>query len=235
MKQQLNFIWILLVFTTLANSQTSGNSLENWFDKTVGKENLAINNGFIHVNDYLTRNNSNPYLIDSKFGTGTVVFENQFYDELSLNYDSFNDELLLKPNGTQDIRSVIVIKDKTARFTVFNKNFVNLTASKSADFIAGYYEETVISPNVTLYTKHVKSRSEKLQNDKVYSEFAEDKKFVLSFNNTFYRLNQSTLNQLYPQQKQEISNFYKNNATLEKANAQKFNETLLVQLESKSK
>jgi len=235
MKQPFIFIWILLAFTSVMKGQASGASLENWFDKTVGKENLAINNGFIHINDYIVRNNSNPYLIDSKFDTGTVIFDNQYYSELSINYDSFNDELLLKPNGTQDIRAVIVIKEKTARFSILDKNFVNLNPSKSVDFVSGYYQETIISPNAILYTKHAKTRSEKLQNDKVYSEFSEDKKFVLKLNDVFYRVSQSSLNQLYPDKKQEISNFYKNNATLEKANPLKFHESLLVQLESKSK
>lgn len=215
--------------------QSSTQSLSNWFDTNVGRENLSINNGYIHTFDYITRDNSNPYFKDSKFEKGSVIYDGQLFDDLHLNYDSFNDELHLKPNGTQDLRSVIAIKQKVSRFRFLDNNFVNLSLKNKIDFITGYYAEKIISPRIVLYTKFSKSRTEKIYNNKLFSEFNEVNQFVISFDNNLFKYNQNSINQIYPTLKTDINRFYSDNSKLEKSNEKQFVENLLNHLESLSK
>jgi hypothetical protein len=66
--------------------------LYNWYDSTVGKENLAINNGSVHVNPYKTIGENNMYYITDKYSKGTVSYEGQIYNEVNLKYDIFKDQ-----------------------------------------------------------------------------------------------------------------------------------------------
>lgn len=235
-KKILLSVCFTILYTQAGICQSSTNSLSNWFDTNVGRENLCINNGYINTFDYITRDNSNPYFKDSKFEKGSVSYDGQLFDDLHLNYDSYNDELLLKPNGTQDLRSVIVIKQKVSRFRFLDNDFVNLSPSKNkTDFISGYYAEKVISDRIVLYTKFSKSRTEKIYNTKLFSEFNEVNEFVISFNNNLFKYTQNSVNQIYPALKSDINRFYSDNSKLEKSNEKQFVENLLNHLESLSK
>lgn len=235
-KKILLSVCFTILYTQAGICQSSAQSLSNWFDTSVGRENLSINNGYIHTFDYITKNNSNPYFKDSKFEKGSVIYDGQLFDDLYLNYDSYNDELLLKPNGTQDLRSVIVIKQKVSRFKFLDIDFVNLNFQKiKTDFATGYYAEKVISNRIILYTKFSKSRTEKIYNNKLHSEFNEANQFAISFNNNLYKYNQTSINQIYPTLKSDINRFYSDNSKLEKSNEKQFVENLLNHLESLSK
>lgn len=235
-KKILLSVCFTILYSQAGICQSSTNSLSNWFDTNVGRENLSINNGYIHTFDYLTRDNSNPYFKDSKFEKGAVIYDGQLFDDLHLNYDSFNDELLLKPNGTQDLRSVIAIKQKVSRFRLLDIDFVNLNLKKDKTaFISGYYAENVISHRIVLYTKFSKSKTEKIYNNKLFSEFNEVNQFVISFDNNLFKYNQNSINQIYPTLKSDINRFYSDNSKLEKSNEKQFVEKLLNHLESLSK
>lgn len=234
-------LYLSIFFTSLCIHtgicQTSTNSLLAWLDATVGKENLSINNGYIANEQYIISNNSNLYLKNADFVLGSVLYEEQLYNDLYINYDSYTDNVLLKPNGIEDFKSVVVKREFTSSFTFLGKKFINLNYEKQTgeSFLNGYFEEIPISENLTLYTKHGKTRTEKIDNLRVVSEFYEYKQFVLFSKGNLYKYSQSNIERLFPDQKKQISSFYADNSKLQKSNEQLFIENLLKYINTSSK
>ena len=126
-KELLTAVTALLFLVTIQNlrSQTnSETSLYKWYDESIGKENSEINNGQLYLNYYKTANNTHSYLNSETFEKGSLVYQNQTFDDAVLNYDIFKDNLLLKPNGINDRRLVVLIPQKIQSFTFAGKSFV---------------------------------------------------------------------------------------------------------------
>lgn len=236
-KKILLSVYFTILYTQAGICQSSTQTLSNWFDKTVGRENLGISNGYIANEQYITHNNTNLYLKNSNFSSGSVLYEDQFYTDLYINYDSYNDELLLKPNGTDDLKSIIVKKEYTSSFTFLDRNYVNLTYNnkKSENFLSGYYEEKIISKNLILYTKYSKTRSEKIDKNQLISEFSSFNQFVILYDKKYFKYSQSTIEQLFPNLKNQIKTFYSENSKIQNSDEKSFIEMLLIQINSLSK
>lgn len=231
-KKILISIYAILISPQVVNSQSLTTSLSDFSDSIIGKENLNINNGFIANEQYYTLNKSSIYFKDSKFSLGSVFYENQLYGNLPINYDTFNDQLLLRPNGNDDLKSVIVKKEYASYFILLDKKFVNLNNAKKTNenFLNGYFEEIIISKNLVLYIKNSKTKSDKIENNRVVIEFTENKQFVIFFNEKFYKFNQNTVEELFPDLKNQIKTFYSDNLKLQKSDEQHFIEKLLKQI-----
>lgn len=227
--KNIAFLLFLLGLTTISSfAQDQNANLAIWADSKVGQENLPINNGIMYSDFYILKDKNSQYLIDKKYELGSVYFDEQIYDNLHINYDVYKDLLLLKTNGEQDLRAVSVIKNKTKFFILSGKKFVNLEAF-------GFHEEKIISQNITLFTKHSKGKSEKIEKNYVVVEFANRKQFLISYKNTFLKYSKVELLKTYPNFNSEINNYYSENSRLEKSDEQQFVENLLTYLESLSK
>ena len=209
------------------NSETS---LYNWYDANVGKENLDINNGTLYLNYYKTANNTNSYLNSDVFEKGAVTYENQIYNGIIVNYDIFKDDLLLKPNGINDRRSVILTPQKVQSFNFAGKSFVNLNYNKipKDDFIKGFYEEIFVGEKSILYIKHSKEKRETNYDGKIYDDFKVKNEFVLYFKNKFYKINsKKNIVDVFPEFENQINDYFSLNDKIEVSNKTQFIESLL--------
>jgi hypothetical protein len=216
---QLIALLVFLLNVDTAQSQT-----------TIGKENLDINNGTLYANYYKTVNNTHSYLNSEVFENGNVVYENQTYNDVVLNYDVFKDDLLMKPSGVNDRRSVILTPQKIQSFTFSGKTFVNLSYNKTAtvDFVKGFYEENFISRKFTFFIKHNKEKRELTSEGKIYDSFKVKNDFVLYFKNKFYDINSKrNITDIFPEVKSQIEDYYLLNNKVEESNKTEFMESLL--------
>jgi len=228
-KINIAFLFYFLNLSTIhMSAQDQNSNLSVWADSKIGLENLPINNGVMYVDFYILKDKNSQYLFDKKYEIGSVYYDEQIYDNLYINYDVYKDLLLLKTNGEQDLRAVSVIKNKTKNFFLSGKKFVNLDA-------LGFHEEEIKSKDVTLFTKHLKTKSEKIEKNYVVSEFVNRKQFLISYKNTFIKYSKNELLKIYPNFNSEINNYYSENSRLEKTDEQQFVGNLLTYLESLSK
>lgn len=232
-KELLNSLLVVLFLGTIQNirSQTnSENSLYKWYDDNFGKENSEINNGQLYLNYYKTANGTHSYLKSETFEKGNVVYENQTFNDIILNYDIFKDNLLIKPNGINDRRLVILIPQKIKSFTFEGKLFVNLNynPTSTADFIKGFYEENFIGNNFAFYVKHSKEKREMTSEGKIYDDFKIKNSFVLSFKNKFYTIDSKrNLTDVFPELKSKIDDYYVSNSKIEESDKTLFMENLM--------
>lgn len=230
----LLFHLIILSHNPIVHSQTNEkNNLYDWFDNTVGKENLDINNGTLHINPYQTLNKTNNYYIADAFSRGNIEYDGQLYYDVNLKYDINRDILVLKPYGEYNHMGLNLIQKKTAAFSINGKNFTNLSYNKSIlpEFINGYYEEIPIGEKFTFHIKHRKEKKKVMNNETAYYEFEEKKDFVLNYKDSFYKIDtKKEMTTIFPQYKSKINDYYFMNKKLEKTDKKQFLENLLKQI-----
>ncbi|QOG02752.1 hypothetical protein [Flavobacterium sp. MDT1-60] len=225
------------------HSQTTYNKtpINNWFDNTIGKENLAIYNGSRHVNYYITLDKSHSYYASRKFTTGSLKYEDQDYYNVELKYDVNNDILVCRPIGEFDYMGINVIKEKTANFSIYDKQFVNINYENPSCpvFMTGYYQEIIFSKNNILYIKHHKSRTKVIDtktisdgvNQNSTDEFKEKNEFILKYKEAYYRISsKSDIIKIFPEYKSTIKKYYNNNAQLEESDNKVFIENLIKEI-----
>ena len=224
-----------LMFCNLIQSQNNAsNSIYDWFDTKVGKENLDINNGKMLLNYDKSINGNDRFYFDNYY-SGTVVYDNQIYNNVLLNYDILNDEIIIKPTNESFKNAIVLIKEKVDYFVLDNTKYVNMDYSKTEnpDFIKGFFEELSVGKNFKFLIKHSKDKSSIIKNDALIDDFTERTYYYLKFENKYYTINsKKNIIAILPKYKKSINEFYANNQLVEKSNKTKFFMDLLNYLET---
>ncbi|SHM66722.1 hypothetical protein SAMN05444484_10847 [Flavobacterium chilense] len=233
-KNQKKLFYLILfgIISNISNSYCQTNnetaSVYNWFDSNIGIESLDFENGPAHLNFDRISNNQNRYYISENFEKGNIRYNNQDYFDLLLNYDTYSDELILKPYGESNTTKVNLIKENVSSFKIRNEKFVNLKMTNSIPFKKGYYEEVLIKNSTTLFIKHYKEKKKINKAEIDLIEFAPKYDFILLRENKFYQINdKKEIILLFPNDKKKINDFYFDYRSLKKDNPPLFMKNLL--------
>ena len=222
---------ILLILTSnlfCYSQNTNTTELYKWLDNAVGKENLNINNGKLLLN-YDKPINGIDRFFSPIFENNSVQFDNQIYNDVTLNYDVLNDDVIIKPLGVNDRRQIIALKENIDYFTINSKKFKNLNY-KTVNlpvFVNGFYEEKLVTSNVILFIKHFKNKRNFINGDKTNDDFEDSNSFLIYYNEVYYEINsKKNSTTLFPQLTENIDAFYTNYDYLERTNKTEFYEKL---------
>ncbi|MNK59875.1 hypothetical protein D3C87_789970 [compost metagenome] len=222
----------ILNISYLHSQSDEKSSLYDYFDQTVGKDNLNINNGIVHSEPFRPIAGKNRYYTE-EFNIGDISFEDQIYSNVNLKYDILLDQVIYKQNGASENLPINLITEKVDYFFIKNKKFVNLK-EESVQFpsiIKGFYEETYIGDNVSLYIKHTKEKVKSLQSDIIYYNFIYKISYILKYNNYFYKVEtEKDFKKIFPNFKKEINSIYSTDKKLERSNKPQFMENLTKQI-----
>lgn len=210
------------------SQSTNDVAIYNWFDTTVGKDNLDINNGIPHTNPFRTIDDNNLYFID-KYEKGTLTYDGQIYYNVKLKYDVYRDILALNPENESDNIGINLIKNKVESFTIQDKNFVKIDKKIAAvpEFTSGYYEE-IKTTGFTFYIKHHKDQQKVIIETTLYYHFKENNSFFIDLNNTVYLIKgKNDIIKLFPEQKKQINGFYLMNRELRNSDLNQFMKNLM--------
>lgn len=231
---QKNFIFLILfgLFLNIhsLHSQTSNDiTIYNWFDKSVGKDNLDINNGILYTNPFRTLGDNHLYLIN-KYELGKIIYDGQIYYDVKLKYDIYRDILVLNPFGESENTSINVIQNKVESFSIQDKNFIKIDRKIETvpEFITGYYEENKIAPDFIFYIKHHKVQQKVIAENGLFYSFKDSNSFFVDLKNKIYVINgKNDLIKLFPEQKKQINGFYLMNRELKKSDLNQFMKNLM--------
>lgn len=220
----------LFLNISIIYSQTNNDiATYNWFDKTVGTENLDIVNGIPHINPYRTTGDNHLYYID-RYETGSLIYEGQSYYNIKLKYDTYRDLLVLNPFDESENIGINVITTKVESFSIQDKNFVNIN-KKDLDvreFTPGYYEENKITPDFKFYIKHHKNQQKVINEGILSYNFKENNSFFLDLKNKIYPIkSKNNIIKLFPEQKKQINGFYLMNRELRNSDENQFMRNLM--------
>lgn len=227
------FILAITPFTVIGQSKTDEMAIQNWYDQTVGLENLEVNKGVIYKNNFATTTEDHNFYGLNEFQSGAVFYNNQSYYNVDLKYDILNDQLVVSPKNQTNGIEIIVDKSKTARFEIQNRKFVLLGSlkNKTINFEQGFYEERIVAKDFVLFIKHKKTILNRIVDDRIVYYFPIDANFFLAKENSFFKINsKSDIINLFPNQKDQIKDFYKANSDLKQKDKQQFMTDLFSKL-----
>ncbi|WP_264532080.1 hypothetical protein [Flavobacterium sp. N502540] len=228
-KGQYIFLLILFLNAYIICGQTNNEILVyNWFDKNLGVESLEFENGPAHLNFDKTVNNENRYYISEDFRKGSMQYNNQNYSDLLLNYDTYTDELVIKPYGELNTTKINLFTENISSFKIGNDKFVHLDVPNSTTFRKGYYEEVPVGNNIILYIKHSKEKKKSNKAEVDLIGYTNRKEFILLKQNNFYPVNdKKEIISLFQENKRKINDFYLMYRNLRKEDAALFMKNLL--------
>lgn len=221
-------IGIFLNFFSVYSQSSNETFVYNWFDKNLGVESLDFENGPAHLNFDKTVNNNNRYYISEDFKKGNINYNGQDYFDLLLNYDTYNDEIVLKPYGESNTTKINIIKENVSYFKIGNERFIKLETLNIPNFRKGYYEEVLVGNNIMLFVKYYKEKK-KINKDEIdLVEFIPKYEFVLLKDSKYSSVNtKKEILALFPNNKRKINDFYLLHRDLKSENPALFTKNLL--------
>ncbi|WP_103865305.1 hypothetical protein [Aquimarina sp. I32.4] len=199
-----------------------------WFDNSVGVNNTGLYNGIEYEEEYKVKSDKNQFFDTKNFIRGTVKYDGQSYFNLSLKYNIYQDEILVKlPNGFGEI-ILQLIKDKVDNFSIGNHQFSRIASKKEVKIEnKGFYQNLAEYPSLSLYLKHKKVKKEYLENKKISYEFIDKYIYGILYNQQYYQIkNQKDIISIFPNFKKDIQAFYKKNRLVRKSNPDIFYKSL---------
>jgi hypothetical protein len=189
---------------SITNSQTTNNVVALY--RNTMKENLRLYNG----NEYLFSGHNTkgfPYFKSADILNGSVYYDNNLYDNVSMYYDLVNDELIIN-DYTQNF-PIKLITDKIKYFIIDGNKFINSNNDDSFPIAStkGFYEELYRNKTIAFAKKQkvVTVRTSTEGSDFSYKEF--DYYFVYYNNNIYKVTNEKSLLNVFKKRKTELRKF----------------------------
>jgi len=203
-----------LNISVLSAQQTNDNKRLGYiaFDKLIGIQNTSLYQGTLYTEKYRTINERKQFFKSIQFLQGDVWYNGEPYFNQRVKYNVYDDELLLKLEEKGGSHTLNLYKTAIDSFTIDTHRFINLKPTLiTNDIEPGFYEVMFQGGALDFYLKHRKRYLEKKGDRSIHYEFADLKStYVIFHNGTHYILNsKKTLTRLFPNQKRQINEFYK--------------------------
>ena len=190
----------------------SEDKIYSWYDEQTGIENSSLFRGIEYVEADRMINEKHKFFDSQEFQKGSVTYDGQFYPNVSLQYNIYDDLLLVNLQHGQRNSFFQLIGEKVNYFQINDYKFKYLRAENNSDII-GFYEVINEEGEFKIYKKHLKNRMQLRDKSIAYSEFTSaNPDYIFHFKNDFFDLdNQRDLFSKFPDLKSEIRNFYSDN------------------------
>ncbi|WP_109299074.1 hypothetical protein [Aquimarina sp. AU474] len=226
----LLFILFLNIKFSLVYSQSVSDKevYYQWFDDSVKKENTSLYNGTVFVNRYRVIGEKHRFFTTNDFLTGTISYDGQKYYNLPIQYDVYQDELIVKlKQGYREV-PLQLIKSKVHSFVINNTPFVNIVndslAQNNRD---GFYEVLLKTPTLSLLKKYNKGRRKRIKNGQAFYEFAASSDHILFYNQKYFDVgSKKEVIEVFPQFKDDINSFSSTSKKLKKADPDAYKKSL---------
>jgi hypothetical protein len=204
------FFAFVLAGNVLFGSALSGTTLSvNQVQKDPAKENQILYNGKAWRNMF-TNVKGDQFLFAKIYLPGSVSMDGKSYNNLNINYDIYNDEIILpKNNGTIIQLNKEMVDSFTLDFNFKTYRFKN-TDADSLSGLKGYVN-VLYDSRSALYVKY-KKEIDLLAVDEKYDLFFQTYKIYIVKDATVHQLsNKSDLLKVFQNEKTKIKAFIKKN------------------------
>lgn len=164
-------------------------------------DNLRIFNGREYTSyPYLLQ--GSPYFLDSANIKGSLIYNDVFYENISLTYDIVKQQLLA--NVASITRTLIIAENPVSQFNIGSHQFINFRSTDSLNE-RGYFEVLKKYPNASLLSKRKKSVNKNLEGLYVKMVIVNNNSFYYLRDKQIYKLNTwKSIFQLFPDQKKKL-------------------------------
>ena len=175
------------------------------------KNDPLLQNGLFYAYPYFSAH-GNPFLGDGEFESGTVIFREKSYEGISINYDIFNQQIILSRKTGDMLLMNLMANEFISGFSFKGKNFIRATLPGES---ASFYQVISESKNIACYYIWYKERREILDagNQRIYSFSEEKSKYYLFMDGMLnqYKNNRSYIQLLLDGAGDEIKRYLKEN------------------------
>jgi hypothetical protein len=196
------------------------------FDSIIGVGNNGIYNGIEYEKNFISSEQSHEFYLNSNFLIGNIVYNNQPYYNISLKYDTYNEDIVVKLPSYNSYYVIKLLQQQVHSFTINNVNFVRLQSNIntfSKVNVNGFYEIIYNGPKLKIYKKHKKTLKKKLNESYAYNVFKEKYAYIYFYNNEYYEIkSKGDFLKVFPSFKKTINTFYNSNTKLKKDNYDNF-------------
>jgi hypothetical protein len=223
---------ILFLNATYGFSQSTVRPAYESFDAVIHIQNTGLANGTEYIEQHIVKNNKHKYLDTPQYQTGTVVYEGQPYFDVDLKYNIYDDLLIVRIPTTGGSAAFELHKEKVSSFTIKNSSFISVKKTQNAK--PRFYEVLLDGDHFYLLKKHLKKARKHLDQNFTYFEFEKDSpEYLLSINGDYHNVNsRKSIRKLFPDQEEQIRNFYRSNSSLQKSDPDTFLTLLFKDLAS---
>lgn len=190
-------------------------AIYRWFDQQIGLENTVLYNGYLDDGDgYFEKENaykdSHRYYNQFDFYEGSLIYDNQFFNNINIKYDLFEESLLLTlKNSNNNLRTIKPLNNKVKSFSIDEKQFINLNYLQNEGIQKkGYVEVLLETGNFNFYRKHFKQKNEIWSGGKLEYKFTYKTLDFLYYKNALIKLkNKRQLLKIFPEYKSTIREY----------------------------
>ncbi|HOX82412.1 MAG TPA: hypothetical protein PLJ60_17480 [Chryseolinea sp.] len=171
----------------------------------VMKEQVYLNNGGDYI-DYRPLKDEHPYFISNDWITGSIGYNGERYDSVSLMYNIHSDQVI-----SEQFSSFIMIelvRDKIQFFSIYGHDFVMLQ-EKTIPY--GFYDQ-LYKGKTSLYAKRYKEFIETISAAQMQRSFLEKSKYYINKDGNYYLVkSKKSVIQVLSDRKKELKQFIRKN------------------------
>jgi len=170
-------------------------------------EHAVIFNGKEEVT-YDHASTNHPYLVTSQYTPGELLYNNILYKNVSLRYDLFRDELIIKvPNISY---SVVLEKEKVTEAVVDKYRIIRHEKNLWPNIAPGNYLLLLHDGQFPVVRKNQMTRDQKVVDQSVEYRFRLRERYYIYKNGICHQVsNKGSLLKLFPDKKKELETYIK--------------------------
>lgn len=211
---------------TLTAQNNSSRDLYNQFDTVIGIENTDLYNGISYKELHQIDPDQNKFLFPKDMRSGDIVYDSKTYYDIKMNYNIYDDVVLVKLESKLSTHTFQLISDKIERFKVSNSEYVRIVGNLNENISSGFYEVLLTDEDneINLLKKHRLKEKKNLNNEvSIYTYRKREGEFVLEKSGELFSVkDRGDFQELFPKHRNEISSFYKDYSSLRRSNYSKF-------------
>ncbi len=213
---------------------TQHTEISKAYDALIGPENTELYTGPQFQDGQRNAwDGSHIYLTSPNYQTGTVVYRDQEYLDVSLKYDLFEDQVSIQSPEYLPTFRIKLIPAYISGFSLHGHQFVNLK-DQTQEQGNGFYEIAMIGKNISFFIKHRKKKKRETVDRVLQYRFEEDNHYLLQFRQKFHTIfSLRDLKALFPERYEDIRHYRRLNRSLAKHQPDEFMIKLATYLDEK--
>jgi len=157
---------------------------------------------------YIPHDDEHPYYGSDDWTTGSVVYWDELYENVSLLFDLSIDQVIVEHDRGSPVR---LIPEKVQRFAILGHTFVRLLRDDKNKLSDGFYDQ-LYNGKSKVYAKYSKTYRETLQTPQVIPSFDENVRYYVVKDGNFHGVKtKSSILQVLKDRKSELKNFLRKN------------------------
>jgi len=193
---------------TIFLTSAKNNQIRLYTDYIDGQSRL--NNGSEH-RDYLSRNDEHPYFGEDDWQYGSIVYDEESYENVPLFYDLSRDKVITE--HSINASKIELISEKIERFSMAGHTFQRLKRDESKTITEGFHD-VLYDGKTKVYVRREKALQQKVESNDIIFNFQQKNRVYVFKDGVYHPVKKKgTLIDIFGDKKQEVRAFLNKGGT----------------------